>query len=84
MTNKEEIEKIIANKLYDYNLGIDRVEYDVIADELAERLVKLFAIPDVSNSEAEVCKHKEYRWHEELEDNTEECRDCGHIRQTYC
>lgn len=57
---------------------------DGYVDWLEQTLVKNLTIPVVSNNEVAVCQHKEYRWHKELDDNTEECVNCGHLKQTDC
>ena len=49
-------------------------DYVVDADRLADELVKLFAIPDVSNS---VCQHQKRQWIPELKKDL--CLNCGEL-----
>jgi hypothetical protein len=46
----EKIEKIIANKLNEYRFELPKDEYDLVAEELAETIVKNCSIPDVVKS----------------------------------
>jgi hypothetical protein len=48
--DKEKIEKIIANKLNEYRFELPKDEYDLVAEELAETIVKNCSIPDVLKS----------------------------------
>lgn len=61
-----------------------QVKYRKLTPKDAQKQV--LGLFSVSNNEERVavCDHKEYRWHDELEDNTEECVNCGHIKQTDC
>lgn len=40
--DKEKIEKIIANKLNEYRFELPKDEYDLVAEELAETIVRMY------------------------------------------
>lgn len=53
--DKEKIEKIIAEKLNEYEFELPKDEYELVAEELAESIVKNCSIPAVIKS---VCEHR--------------------------
>jgi hypothetical protein len=71
MDNKKKIEHLISETLCKYEFELPKEEYSVIADELAEKIVKLFAIPDVvwQSEQVGVCMHNL--------DMTGRCFKCG-------
>jgi len=48
MDKKQEIEKLINQTLERFDFELPKDEYSAVANELADEIVKLFAIPDVS------------------------------------
>lgn len=78
--DKEKIEKIIANKLNKYRFELPKDEYDLVAKELAETIVKNCSIPYVvGQSEQLFCPHCEGT---DIQKNfytdTYGCNSCGH------
>ena len=47
---KEQIEKLISDKITEYEFELPRDEYSVVADELSQEIVKLFSMHFVSES----------------------------------
>lgn len=53
---KQKIEQIVTEELNRYDMELPNYEYDTVTARITERIVKLFAIPDVSLPKGTFCE----------------------------
>ncbi|HMA77648.1 MAG TPA: hypothetical protein VKP88_00735 [Candidatus Paceibacterota bacterium] len=75
--DKKKIEKVIVDKLNEYRFELPKDEYELVAEELAETIVKNCSIPNVvGRSEQLPCEHPEDKiWYNEK--HQMQCNECG-------
>lgn len=73
---KEKIENLISETLERYEFELPKDEYSVIANELSQKIVKLFAIHGVSKSVDCDCDKHTYRV---VESGYRVCNNCNNI-----